>query len=253
MNNTKRLFLLTFIFIFGLCKAQDTLPVISADRPGYTWGTEVMHHHKIAWENGFGYESVANGPKTTTLDAMMIRYGIFKNVELRASTNFLMWKDEEAMEPSFGISPLTLGTKIKIYDGTNILPSIGLLAEFKSPHVGTKSLLPSHLAPALYVLFENDINDWFSICYNVGAEWDGENATPTKLLSLSLGFNITNSVGTFIETVNYFHPEGNDYLTEFGITWLVSRKVQLDLAGDLYFKDFGKHYAITGGVAWMIN
>lgn len=32
--------------------------------------------------------------------------------------------------------------------------------------------------------------------------------------------------GTFVETYNYFHSEDiNRYLTEFGFTWLVSRRV----------------------------
>ena len=38
---------------------------------------------------------------------------------------------------------LTIGTKLKVYESTSWLPSVGLLAEFKSPHVGSKELLPS--------------------------------------------------------------------------------------------------------------
>lgn len=254
MDNARNFLLTALVFICSLCQAQDELPTISADRPGYTWGTEVMQHHKIAWENGFEYESEANGPHTITFNNTIVRYGIFEDVELRVGTSFLMWNDGQAMEPSFGIAPLTIGTKLKIYDGTNILPSVGLLAEFRSSHVGSKELLPAHLAPSMYLLFEHEINDWFNICYNVGEEWDGNSATPTTFLALSLGFNITESIGAFVESYNYLHPdERNRYLTEFGLTWLVSRRVQLDLAADMDFQNFGKHYTISGGVAWLIN
>ena len=69
-----------------------------------------------------------------------------------------------------------------------------------------------------------------------------------------VGFNITDNIGAFIETYNYLHPEeANQYMTEFGLTWMPSRKVQLDLECDLDFQSFGKHYVIGGGVAWMIN
>lgn len=250
----KDLLLIALFFAMDVCFAQEEQPTLSADRPGYTWGTDVMPLHKISWENGFGYESETNGPHTVTLNTTIVRYGIFENVELRVGTDFLTWNDGQAMEPSFGVEPLAFGTKLKVYEGTRILPSVGLLAELKSPHIGSKELLPHHLAPSLYLIFENNINDWFDICYNVGTEWDGESATPTTLLSLSLNFSITERLGTFVESVNYFHPDdGNHYLTEFGLTWLVSPRVQLDLAADMDFQNLGKHYAISGGVAWLIN
>jgi hypothetical protein len=73
-------------------------------------------------------------------------------------------------------------------------------------------------------------------------------------LGLGLYFDITDQIGAFVETYNYIHPhDGNQYLTEFGLTWLVSRRVQLDLAADLDFQNFGKHHVISAGVAWLIN
>lgn len=244
---------MVLVFLGGLCYAQDELPTISADRPGYTWGTEVMHHHKFSWENGFGFESESGVP-AITLTSTIVRYGIFENVELRVGTDFLMFDDGQSPKLAFGMSPLTIGTKIKVYDGTDILPSVGLLAEFHSPRLGSKDLLPSHLAPSMYILFENDINDWFYVCYNVGTEWDGDSPAPATFLSLCLGFCITESFGTFIESANYLYPgDDNQYLTEFGFTWLVSRRVQLDLSADLDLQDLGKIYAVGGGVAWLIN
>ena len=174
-------------------------------------------------------------------------------MELRVGTDFLLSNDGQAKEPTFGVAPLTIGTKLKVYESTNWLPSIGLLAEFKSPHIGSKEQLPSHLAPSMYVLFEHSIN-WFNLCYNVGLKWDGETATPQTFLALSLGFDITDNVATFIESYNYLHPiEANQHMTEFGVTWMVTRRLQLDIECDLDFQHFGKYYAIGGGVAWMIN
>lgn len=251
---TRRLLLPLLLFVYGLCYAQDEQPTISADRPGYTWGSEVMQHHKLSWENGFGFESNQDGTHTLTLNTMIVRYGIFENVELRVGTDFLMYHEDGAMEPSFGIAPLTIGTKLKLYEGNGILPAVGLLAELKSPRIGTKDLLPSQLAPAMYLLFEHGIGETFWLCYNAGLEWDGETATPQTFLALAVGYNITESIGAFVETYNYIHPDdGNQYMTEFGLTWLVSRRVQLDIAADLDFQSLGKYYAISGGVAWMIN
>ena len=246
--------LLALLSIGFLCYAQDELPTVVPDRPGHTYGVDVMPFQKLGWDNGVAFESSPDGAQTITLNSTILRYGIFKNMELRVGTDFLMNRNDNASKQVFGIAPLCIGTKLKVYDGAGILPAVGLLAELKSPHVGSKDLLPSHLSPGMYLLFENTVNNWFSICYNAGLEWDGETATPTTFLALALNFSVSETVGTFLETYNYLNPvEGNRYMTEFGVTWLVSRRVQLDLEADLDFKNFGKYYSIGGGIAWLIN
>jgi hypothetical protein len=61
-------------------------------------------------------------------------------------------------------------------------------------------------------------------------------------------------MGAFVETYNYLHPEEeNQYMTELGITWLVSRRVQLDMEADFDLKDFRNYYSVGCGVSWLIN
>lgn len=253
----KKNLLLIMIAIFGtstLCHAQEELPSLVPDRPGMTWGAEVTPHHKLIWDNGFGYEKTIEGAHTFTLSSAVLRYGLFENMELRVGTDFLLYNDSDAMEPTFGIAPLFVGTKIKLYEGEGVLPSVGVLAELRSPHIGTKDQLPSHLAPSAYLLFEHAIGERFSLCYNAGLEWDGETAEPTTFLSLALGYNITENFGAYVETYNYlYREEENQYMTELGFTWLVSRRVQLDLEGDLDLMNLGKYYAVGFGVSWLIN
>ena len=250
----RKLLLISLAFVYGLCHAQTEPPTISADRPGALTGTDVMPLHKLQWETGVGFESTTDGPHALTINTSLLRFGLFENAELRIGTDFLMFNEGQAMEPTFGFAPLSVGMKARFYEGSGLLPSVALLAEVKSPHVGTKELLPAHLAPTLHLLFEHTLTDWFGICYNVGAEWDGATATPTTFLGFGLYLGLTEQIGAFIETYNYIHPEDdNQYLTEFGFTWLVSRRVQLDLAADLDFQNIGKYYAVSGGVAWLIN
>ncbi len=250
----KTIILAVSILMACLCHAQDELPTVVPDRPGNTWGTEVTPLHKLIWDNGIGFESTPEGTHTMTLNTTILRYGIFENMELRVGTDFEMSKDGEALKSTFGIKPLCVGTKLKVYEGTRILPSIGLLAELTSPHIGSKELLPSHLAPSMYLLFEHTVTNWFGICYNVGEKWDGESATPTTYLALSFNFSFNDNLGAFVETYNYLHPENeNQYMTEIGFTWLVSRRVQLDIEGDFDLQNLGKYYSIGCGVSWLIN
>ena len=252
MKKVSLLFVLVFAATF--IYAQEELPMVISDRPGYCWGAEVTPHHKVIWDHGFSYESTSDGANTMTLSSSVLRYGLFENLELRVGTDFMMYKDGDALERTFGINPLTIGTKLKVYDGSGILPSIGLLAELQSPHVGSKDLLPSHLAPSLYLIFENEVTDWLGIYYNVGEEWDGESATPTTFLGLSLYFSVNDNWGAFVETYNYLQPEEeNQYMGEFGLFWQVSRRVQLDMEADIDLKDFRNYYSVGCGVSWLIN
>lgn len=208
-----------------------------------------MPKHKISWDMGFGYGSEDHSFSNTHL----LRYGLFENVEVRASTSFLLQKEGDAQGYSFAVAPVSFGTKLKVYDGTSILPSVGLMALFLSPHLGSKSQLPSHVAPSLYLLFENEVNDWFDVCYDAGMEWDGETPTPTTFLSICLNFGITEKLWTYVESANYLHPElKSQNILSLGLTWQASRRVQLFMAADMNIRE-PRHYNINGGLAWLIN
>lgn len=249
----KRISILFALLLFAGFGFAQELPTISADRPGASTGTDVMPRFKLQWETGVGFEK-DHDANTFTLNNTLLRFGLFENAELRVGTDFLMFNEGEAMEQSYGISPVSIGIKTRFYEGEGFVPSIGLLTELESPHLGSKDLLPSHLTPSMALLFEHGWDNGIWVCYNVGAEWDGETATPTTFLALGFGFDIAENFGAFVETYNYLHPdEDNQYLTEFGFSWLVSRRVQLDIAGDLDFQHLKEHYAVSCGVAWLIN
>lgn len=245
----------------GMCYAQEEDFSFPTDRPGNVWGTEVLPFHTVSWENGFSYER-SDGGRTIALPSTIVRYGIFENVEIRVGTDFQLMEpiihmpiilDPPQNNLVLGMAPLTLGTKIHCYDGNGILPSIGVLAQLQSPYVGSADLLPDHLAPALYLIFENDINDWFAICYNVGAEWDGVTTTPTTFLGLNLGFCITDDLGAYVETFNYLHPDGNQYLTEIGFTFNPMPRLQLDVEADFDVQNLKDYFRVGCGIAWRIN
>lgn len=248
----KSILLFAILMMMGICQAQEEDFSFPTDRPGNVWGTEVLPFHTVSWENGFSYER-SQGDRTIALPSTIVRYGIFENVELRVGTDFQLFEEPPYETKLFGLTPLTIGTKIHCYDGTEILPSIGVLAQLQSPHVGSADLLPDHLAPAMYLIFENDINDWFAICYDAGLEWDGVTAIPTTFLGLNLSFCLTDDLGTYVETFNYLHPDGNQYLTEIGFTFSPMPRLQLDIEADFDVQQIKDYFRVGCGIAWRIN
>ena len=251
---SKRFILLVLVFVCCIGHAQEDQPVIAADRPGALTGPHVMPYHKLQWETGIGFESTKGGPRTITLNTTLLRFGLFKHAEIRVGTNFLLSNDGQAPKYTFGIAPLNVGLKAQLNEGSGILPTVAFLAQVQSPHIGTKDQLPPHLAPSVYFLFEHVVANWFNVGYNIGAEWDGASAKPSTFLGVGVYFSFADRWGAFVENYNRFNSQiGHSYMTEFGITWLASRRVQLDLYADLDFKRFGTFYNVSCGVSWLIN
>lgn len=248
----KRILLFAFLLTACYCHAQKEDLCIVPDRPGYTWGPETAQLHKLVWENGIGFERHADGQQLITLNSTILRYGMFENFEVMVGTDFLLYEAEGQVTKSMGITPLSIGAKYRCYEGSGLIPSIGLAAQLQSPHIGSADFLPSYMAPSMYLIAEHAF-DRFYVCYNIGAEWDGETAIPTKFLALNVGFSITEEITTYLESYNYLHPDGNQYKAEFGFAILPNRKIQLDVEVDFDLQQLGKYFAIGGGISWMIN
>jgi hypothetical protein len=115
----------------------------------------------------------------------------------------------------------------------------------------------SYVAPSIYLLFENDVTDWLNLCYNVGLEWNGVDATPSTFVALCLGFAMGEQWGAFVESYNYFtrlstHTEA-DWNIDAGFTYMPHNRVQLDVYASINCQDPAMYSNVGLGVAWLIN
>ena len=249
----KRLFIVTVLAVCGFnAKAQDEVE-FTADRPGASTGPSVIGKGIFQLEQGVQYDG-DGGAGTFTFSNTLIRYGLFDAMEVRLSGEGFTYRPETQLNAyKAAFSGLSLGTKIKCFDGLGAIPAVSVLADFAIPYTASKGFNTEHLAPSLYLLFENPVNDWLSIGYNLGAEWDGSLPQPTAFAALCLGFCITDRLGCFVESYNYFGGLGNVYAMDFGFNWMAGRKVQIDLAASLDLGNPVQSWAVSCGAAWQIN
>lgn len=248
----KRLLIFALSTLFAYSVGAQEQAEFTADRPGASTGPSVVGHHVIQLEQGVQYDG-DGGAGVFTFSNTLLRYGLFERMELRLGGDGFIYKPEGASKFKPAFSGLSLGTKIACYEGKGAIPAISVLANFTLPYTASKGFESEHLAPSLYLLFENPVNDWFSVGYNVGAEWDGSQAAPTTFVALCLGFNATERLGCFAESYNYFSNGGNIYAVDFGLNYMVARRLQLDLAANLDLCNPAQSWAISFGVAWQIN
>ena len=243
-------FILFVVALFTSCAlyAQEQVE-FTADRPGASTGPATVDHRVLQLEQGVQYESDGSFTFSNTL----VRYGLFENMELRLGGDGIIYKPEGSSKFMPAFSGLSVGTKISCFEGRGAIPAVAVLAEFAIPCTSSKGFGVGNFAPSLYLLFENPVNDWFSIGYNVGAEWDGSSPKPATFAALCFGFSITERLGCFAESYNYFHEFGNDYCIDFGFNYMVARRVQLDIAADVNLCNPVQAWAVSFGVAWQIN
>ena len=252
-----------FFALFGITRmsfAQDA-PAISADRPGMATGPDVMPFLKVQLETGFeGGQIGSFRTPAFLMPTTMLRFGVTRFAELRLEYDGSLFRKHDR-QWDYDVQPLVIGTKVKIFEGYKWVPKVSLLANLaiplRKPEVYSDGYLP-HVAPSLYLLFQNDVTDWFNIGYNVGAEWSGDSHIPSTFLALCLGFNITDNFGAFVESYNYFtrYGKGNteaECNLDFGFTYTVHPRVQLDLYGMFNCQNPKDFNGIGLGVAWLIN
>ena len=203
-----KLLLLLFTFVALCLQAQNvenTEPQsVAADRPGMATGVGVLPFKTIQWETGFQWD-YADRQHAFTLPTTMLRFGVAPFAELRLEYDGTLCQTAIQNEPKwqYQVEPLILGTKIRVFDGWKAVPKISFLANIAIP-ITKEVFQTSHVAPSLYLLFENDVTEWLNLCYNLGAEWNGVDATPSTFLALCLGFTINDQWGAFLESYNYF-------------------------------------------------
>lgn len=246
----KRLFVLlaTAAVIFG-ATAQEA--EFTADRPGASTGPNVVGHKVIQLEQGIQYDG--DGDKGQfTFSNTLLRYGLFDCAELRLGGDALIYPNGNK-KWSAAFSGLTLGTKIACFEGRGAIPAVSFMAQLSFPKTGSEDFAVEHLAPSVYLLFDNPVTDWFSIGYNVGAEWNGSQPGASTFVAVCFGFSITDRLGCFAESYNYFSKYGHTYAADFGLNYMVGKRVQLDLAANIDLQNPAQCWAMSFGVAWQIN
>jgi len=218
-----------------------------------TTGTYVMPQGRWQLEQGMSYDVDKTSGITQqqlTFSSTLLRYGLTRNAELRLQMDALYSHNE--IENVTGLCPIIVGTKIRLHESQSALPSVGLLAQLVIPS-GKREFRSDHIAPQLFALFSSSISDRFGLDYNIGLQWDGDDAAPTTFTALAASFTPTDNTSIFFEGYGYMHSHTSaQWYVNGGAALKVSPRVQFDLSGGVLLHDFGKDLFIAFGVSWLL-
>ncbi len=271
------LFISTFIF------AQEDTIAFAPDRPGQTTGTSIATKGYFHIETGYSYSKFAENytsiDYTRNIDnnfGTLLRYGIFKNTEIRLNIGYnwtkkAIGKGNSSLSSIYKSLPLSPGIKISIFEEKGIIPSITFFGHLNLPDFYNGDSDFNNVTPLFGFAFSNTINDYFSIGYNIGASWYNIYAgtwyyeskytyiystmTTQTFYSLAFCFTPLKNFACFVEpygTYNTYDKFSN--LIDFGISYSLRHNLAIDLYGkpSLFNNAITQDWYIAGGISYRL-
>lgn len=234
-------------------ESSDPGPIIT-DRPDQTEASATVPKGFFQIETGAMVETDKNAGvkfQAITYNTTLLKYGLTDRFELRIIQEYAKSKID-GISVANGAGPISLGTKIAMLEEKGMLPQMSFMAHI-TQRTGTSEYKPSHVVPDFRFLFAHTLSDKFALSYNLGAEWNGEDAAITRVYTLSLAMGLADKLGCFFEVYGFMPDDAkNDHRFDAGVTYLLRNNFQLDVSGGFGLTENAPDHFLSGGISWRI-
>ena len=237
--------IILFAFSIGLYAQQDSVTIINTDRPTNSTSAIIVPKGSFQIETGFMYNSEVSDYFTrdeVNVLGTLLRYGVFDNFELRLSGSFsgIDYSNTELGSDSTlnGFGNVSVGFKVHVVEEKGLRPELAIVAEMTLRHIGPEGLHPTYSYPVSKIVASNTLSKKFSLGYNMGFAYNGEDADGFFLYSVVLYYSIIPKLSVFIEPYGNF--DQNDFPNHYvdgGLMYLIRKNMQLDLSGGMSIGD----------------
>ena len=224
----------------------QSLPSIQLDRPDQTECPFITPAKYIQIENGITFEKYNNNLQTFTYPSTLWKYGVNEKFELRLITELnSVKKNKEAIS---GLNPITVGFKTALFEEDRIIPKTSFIGHISTAKIGSKGLQTSYIAPSFRFTMQHTLSGKVSLAYNLGAEWNGEDAEETYIYTLTTGISLSNKLGYYLELYGFLpRLKTDDHRADSGFTYLFNNNLIADLSGGIGLsKNSPKAYVSLG-------
>jgi hypothetical protein len=248
-------FILSVLFVCSVIQksmAQEDLPPIQTDRPDQTESPFITPVKYLQIEVGVAKENTTSKEYTLTMPTVLFKYGVNEKFELRLITDFLPFTS--CRGPKYGLAPITIGFKSSLFEESGLWPKTSFLGHITTASIGSEYYSTKYIAPNFRFLMQHTLSQKFALSYNIGSEWDGENAAQTYIYTLSIGLSVTDKLSCFSEVYGYFTKDQDaDHRFDCGFTYLLSNNCQADLSGGLRLTDNAPSHFISMGISYRFK
>ncbi|WP_299337850.1 transporter [uncultured Psychroserpens sp.] len=265
-KNIRTIYLLGLSCLYsGVAFAQnETKPDIASeplvtDRPDATESPTTITPGFVQVETGAFYESFEDNSikfETYTYNTTLVRLGLLDNLEFRVGWDFVEGRTSvngnRLNDVASGFNPLLLGTKIAISEEKGWRPEIGVLGHIYLPFTAGEDYRPETTGVDFIFSFAHTLSEKSSLGYNLGARWQDDSPEAAYLYSLSYGYSISDTLGTYLEVYgNLPEDSKSNHLWNTGLTYLISNNVQLDATIGTSITE-GQDLLLSAGVSFRL-
>ena len=232
---------------------------ISTDRPDVTESPYLMDKGFFQIEAGIisQHDKPSADIKTSELAVplILLRYGLAKNVELRAGIDYISSKVtiNDSSTSSDGLSPFFLGTKINLFHEKGSVPETALLLGVTLPFKENSEFQSEYIGMAFRFAMQNTLSKRFSLSYNLGGLFGADSPGATGFYSVSFGAVLVKRLTGFIELYGFLPEKSSpDHRFDGGFTYLVMKNLQADVSGGLGISEESPDYFLGLGLSWRL-
>ncbi len=222
---------------------------IETDRPDQTESSSSVEKGILQIESGALMEfNGSNGlsSRSLLLPTNLFRLGLSDYFELRFLSQYE--NNVSGGNTSQGISDLEIGTKIQLYQRENANFEACLLSHLRMP-TGSEAIRNSNFASLNKLCLSNRITDNFSIGYNLGFNYEG-NENDAYSYTMALNYSLSEKVAVYAEPYGFISTDFEDHLGNFdaGFTYLIQDNLQFDFSFGLGLNNEMNYLSI--GMSW---
>ncbi|MGB4846983.1 MAG: transporter [Saprospiraceae bacterium] len=227
---------------------------ISTDGPNQSDGAFILTKGYFQMENHFSIADISPG-FVYTYPSTLWKVGVSESFELRVLTEYINIT-HEGLPDNDGLLPVKVGFKTKLFNQNGIIPQAAVLGFLSLPGIASKQFQTTYFAPSMLLSFENTVTDVFSLAYNVGAKWNGEDARPNFLYTFSVAADIYHGLGAYIEAYGDVPQQRTDdfqHRLDGGLTYLISNDVVVDVSGGIGLSDNAPERYVAVGLSYRFK
>lgn len=233
----------SLLFLSFYLYGQDTLGVLTPDRPGFGDAVFITPKKYLMIETGFWTEnqkevgSIIQNTRGIGLNTTLLRYGVSKKMELRF--DYSLWQEKLNNEAfTTGFQPARVGVKLALLENKGAIPAVTFIGMTGFPFSTSKVFRTNSVNPSTELSFANPLTEWLTLCYNLGAAWDGESKNPAYYYALSLEMFLSDKFGCYIQghgDARKMDLPGDikqlkQSFAEGGIVYYPKKNIQLDIS-----------------------
>ncbi len=235
-----------FLLLTSIVFSQE----IITDRPDQTESSITVGKNNFQIESGILYQKSDNS-NSFIGSSTLLRYGITNGIELRFVSQYESTKirlDGGDIKYS-GFNDLEFGAKIQLLKKEGINTEMAFLSHVIIP-TANENLTADQVGTVNKLSISHAITDKIGLGYNIGYDYVGQQSSLTY--SLALGFQLSNSLGFYIEPYGEW-GESNNYESNFdaGISYLVNDNFQLDTSYGIGLNNDMQY--LSAGFSWRIQ